>query len=92
MHEGWVAMKYNIRLIALFLVILFNMSCTHPETKEKTDPFTAFWYSLDGPSNWRTGSFYEDYTPNYHHNHHYQRVIIQDSRPRFASDIEVKGN
>jgi hypothetical protein len=65
------------------------LSCTHPMTKEKTDPFTAFWYSLDGPSDWRKGSFYDDYTPNYHLNHHYQRVIVQQSRPRFASDIRV---
>ncbi len=80
----------NIRLILMVIIpaIVLNLSCTHPITKEKTDPFTAFWYSLDGPSSLRKGSFYDDYTPNYHLNHHYQKVIVQQSKPRFASDIE----
>jgi len=82
-------MNRFLKFMVISPAILLILSCTHPMTKEKTDPFTAFWYSLDGPSDWRKGSLYDDYTPNYHLNHHYQRVIVQQSRPRFASDIRV---
>ena len=82
-------MKLLSRITMLILIILFSLSCTHPKTGKKTDPWTAFWYSLDAPSSSlkvlsesRQGSYY-------HLNHHYDKVIVQRADPRFASDIKV---
>jgi hypothetical protein len=82
-------MKRLSRITLLILIILFSLSCTHPKTGKKTDPWTAFWYSLDAPSSslkvmseYRQGSYY-------HLNHHYDKVIVQQADPRFASDLEV---
>ncbi len=80
--------RLSLRIL-LMLIILFSISCTHPKTGKKTDPWTAFWYSLDAPSSslkvmseYRQDSYY-------HLNHHYNRVLVQRADPRFASDLEV---
>ncbi len=80
--------RLSLRIL-LMLIILFSISCTHPKTGKKTDPWTAFWYSLDAPSSslkvmseYRQDSYY-------HLNHHYNRVLVQRANPRFASDLEV---
>jgi hypothetical protein len=73
----------------LILMILLSLSCTHPITGEKTDPWTAFWYSLDAPDSsikamaeYRQNSYYHLY-------HHYDRVIVQQADPKFASGPKV---
>ncbi len=82
-------MKRLSRMTLLILIILFGLSCTHPKTGEKTDPWTAFWYSLDAPSsNLKVMSEYRQ-DSYYHLNHHYDKVLVQRANPRFASDIKV---
>jgi hypothetical protein len=79
-------MKRLARLILLILMILLSLSCTHPITGEKTDPWTAFWYSLDAPDSsikamaeYRRNSYYHLY-------YHYDRVIVQQADAKFASE------
>jgi len=80
--------RLSLRVL-LILMILFSISCTHPKTGKKTDPWTAFWYSLDAPSS--SLKVMSEYRQNsyYHLNHHYKRVLVQRADPRFASDLEV---
>ncbi len=80
--------RISLRIL-LILMILFSISCTHPKTGKKTDPWTAFWYSLDAPSS--SLKVMSDYRQDsyYHLNHHYDKVIVQRADPRFASDLEV---
>ena len=82
-------MKRLTRRMLLILIILLSLSCTHPITGEKTDPFTATWYSLDASDSslkamaeYRQGSYYHLY-------HHYDRVIVQQANSRFASEPKV---
>ena len=75
------------RLIRTFLLIsmifLFN-SCAHPETGKRTDPFTAFWYTLDGPSNpyWASPEYQSQAL--YHIYNNYPRVVVQEVRKPFT--------
>jgi hypothetical protein len=73
----------------LILFILFGLSCMHPKTGEKTDPWIAFWYSLDAPSS--SLKAMSEYRKNsyYHLNHHYDRVLVQQADPRFSSDLKA---
>jgi hypothetical protein len=79
-------MKRLARLILLILMILLSLSCTHPITGEKTDPWTAFWYSLDAPDSSIKAMAEYRRNSHYHLYHHYDRVIVQQADPKFASE------
>ena len=82
-------MKCLTRRRLLMLMTLLSLSCTHPITGEKTDPWRAFWYSLDAPDS--SIKAMAEYRQNsyYHLNHHYDRVLVQRTDPRFASNLKV---
>jgi hypothetical protein len=80
--------------LSILLMILFGLSCTHPITGQKTDPLTAFWYSLDAPDSslramaeYSRGSYYHHY--HYHHYHHYNKVIGHRAKPKIYSASEI---
>jgi len=66
-----------MRLIIGILIIMYTVAgCAHPEKPGvKTDPFTAFWYSLDGPSDlpYKLKRYNVETGTNYHHRYPYYK-------------------
>ena len=82
-------MKRLTRTVFMVLMILLSLSCAHPITGEKTDPWRALWYSLYAPDS--STKAIAEYRQNsyYHLYHHYDRVIAQQADPKFASTPKV---
>jgi hypothetical protein len=71
-------------MVSILLMILFGLSCTHPITGQKTDPLTAFWYSLDAPDSSLRAM--EEYRRglHYHHCHRYNKIFGYRGKAKFS--------